>query len=111
VKGIASRFLLPSGVIVLLFSIFILYETYEASRKHAKSLLSEQAALSLEFNLAIRDYVAEQIRPVLESLVDKEEFIPEVMSTSFISRAISEKVRKIFPDYITRFSSEHPRTP
>ena len=33
------------------------------------------------------------------------------MSTSYISRNIFEEVRKKFPDYIIRFSSENPRNP
>jgi PAS domain S-box-containing protein len=111
VKSIGTRFLLPLGTIVLLFSIFILFETYQTSRKYANGLLSQQAALTLEFNLAIRDYVAEEIRPIVESLVDKDEFIPEAMSTSFISRSVSERVRKMFPQYLTLFSSEYPRNP
>jgi PAS domain S-box-containing protein len=110
-KSLGTRFLLPLGVIAVLFSTFVLFETYEVARDHADGLMDEQAALALQFNLAVRSYAGEKIRPIMESLVDKDEFMPETMSTSFISRSIFEKVQKAFPDCIIRFSSEYPRNP
>jgi len=65
----------------------------------------------LNFDLAIRDYVAEKVRPVMFNMVSEGEFIPETMSTSFVARNIFEKVRKKFPDYIIKFSSGNPRNP
>jgi len=41
----------------------------------------------------------------------QDEFIPSAMSTSYISRSIFEDVRKDFPDYIIKFSSDNPRNP
>ena len=104
-KTLNFRFLLPFGLAAVLFSALVLYRAYTMSQRHAHELLSQQAALALEFNLAIRDYAAEQIRPVMERLVDKDEFLPETMSTSFISRRIFEMVRKKFPDCVIRFAS------
>ena len=67
--------------------------------------------MALQFNLAIRDYVAAEIRPRMESKIGKDEFIPEAMSTSFVSRSIFEAVRKKFPGMIIRFASDKPRNP
>jgi PAS domain S-box-containing protein len=111
VKSIGARFLLPLGVIAVFFSVFILHQTYQASRENAEGLMSEQAALALEFNLAIRDYATEKIRPAMERALGKDAFIPEAMSTFFISKAVSERVQRNFPAIITRFSSESPRNP
>ena len=110
-KTLSLRFLLPFGLAAVLFSALVLYRAYTMSQRHAHELLSQQAALALEFNLAIRDYAAEQIRPVMERLVDKDEFLPETMSTSFISRRIFEMVRKKFPDCVIHFASDNPRNP
>ena len=110
-KSVGTRFLLPFGVLAALFSVFILYQTYASCQRHADELASRQAVLALEFDLAIRDYAARQIRPVMERLVGKDDFIPETMSTSFISRSIFEEVRKKFPDCIIRFASNNPRNP
>ena len=110
-KSLGTRFLLPFGLLAVLFSVFILYQTYDASRRHANELVNQQADLALEFDLAIRNYVAQKIRPNMERLVGRNGFDPETMSTSYISRHIFEEVRKKFPDYIIRFSSENPRNP
>jgi signal transduction histidine kinase len=74
-------------------------------------LLAKQSELALEFDLAIREYVEEHIRPFAEQHVGQDEFIPETMSTSFVARNIFEKVNKKFPDYILKFSSDDPRNP
>jgi PAS domain S-box-containing protein len=74
-------------------------------------LLTKQSELALQFDLAIREYAKETIRPFAEQHVSQEEFIPETMSTSFVARSIFEKVHKKFPDYIIKFSSDNPRNP
>ena len=110
-KSLGTRFLLPFGLLAVLFSVFVLYQTYDASRKHANELVNQQVNLALEFDLAIRKYVGQKIRPNVEKLMGRDGFNPETMSTSYISRSIFEDVRKKFPDYIIRFSSENPRNP
>jgi len=110
-KNLGARFLLPFAVLAILFSAFILYQTYTASRQHVNELINRQAALALEFNLAIHTYPGDKIRPIMESMLGKDGFNRETMSTSFISRSIFEEVRKKFPEYIIRFSSEDPRNP
>jgi PAS domain S-box-containing protein len=110
-KSLGMRFLLPFGLLAVVFSVFVLYQTYDASRKHANELVNQQADLALEFDLAIRNYAGQKIRPNLEKLMGRDGFNPETMSTSYISRHIFEEVRKKFPDYIIRFSSENPRNP
>ena len=67
--------------------------------------------MGLHFNLSIRKYVAHNIRPLMYELLGQNEFIPSAMSTSYISRTIFEDVRKNFPDYIIKFSSDNPRNP
>ena len=76
-----------------------------------ENLTRQELILALDFNLAIREYVAETIRPLMFKLVDKGVFIPKAMSSSFISRSIFEKVRKKFPDFIIKFSAINPRNP
>jgi PAS domain S-box-containing protein len=76
-----------------------------------EDLSKQQLSMALHFNLAIREYVAEKVRPLMFNLISEEVFIPETMSTSFVSRNIFEKVRENFPDYIIKFSSGNPRNP
>ena len=110
-KSISIRFLVIVGVIVSLFSGFVLYHTWSANRSQMNELLAKQSELALQFDLAIREYVNETIRPFAEQHVGQEEFIPETMSTSFVARSIFEKVHKKFPDYVIKFSSDDPRNP
>jgi PAS domain S-box-containing protein len=110
-KSVGTRFLIPFGVLAILGSVFIFFQTYKLSRQHAEEILNQQAAIALEFNLAIREYAGKHIRPTMERLLDKNAFDPETMSTSYISRKIFERVKKRFPDYILRFYSENPRNP
>ena len=67
--------------------------------------------MALKFDVAIRDYIAQYVRPVMYKMIGKEDFMPETMSTSFVARTIFEDVRKEFPHYIIKFSSDNPRNP
>ena len=110
-KGITSRFLLPAAAVAITCFAIAVYQTYALSRRHVAELMDRQAELALEFDLAIRAYVGEQIRPRVEKLIPPDEFVPEMMSTSFVARDIFDRVRARFPDYIIRFSSDNPRNP
>ncbi len=110
-RSVGTRFLLPVGMLTALFAAFVVYRAYMESQRHTDRLIREQAALAMKFNLAIRDYAGEKIRPAMERLLDRDQFDPETMSTSFISRSIFDKVRKDFPDYLVRFASDQPRNP
>jgi PAS domain S-box-containing protein len=110
-KSIKSRLLIYVGLIVFIFSTILFYRTYRLITANLENLINQQLALALNFDLAIRGYVAETIRPLMFDLVDEGEFKPEAMSTSFVAREIFNKVRTKFPDYIIKFSAENPRNP
>jgi len=108
-RSIKSKLLVSIGIIVLIFSTILLHRTYRLVTSNIENFTKQQLSLSLNFDLAIRDYVAEKVRPITLSLVPEGKFMPETMSTSFVARNIFEKVRKTFPDYIIKFSSDNPR--
>ncbi len=110
-KSIATKLLISIGLSAVLFSFFILYLTYSLNNKRVTEVVEQQASMALKFDLAIRKYVANNIRPLMYKLVGKDKFIPETMSTSYVARTIFEDVRKEFPDYIIKFSSDNPRNP
>jgi methyl-accepting chemotaxis protein len=110
-KSIKYKLLVYVGAIVLTFSAILIYRTHKLVTSSVENLTRQELALALDFNLSIREYVAETIRPLMFKLVEKGVFIPEAMSSSFISRSIFEKVRKKFPDFIIKFSSGNPRNP
>jgi signal transduction histidine kinase len=110
-RGVALKFLIPLAVLGLVYASVLHYRSYSTSSRYCRELTDRQAAVALEFNLAIREYTAEQIRPRMAALVGKDEFVPEAMSTSFVAREVFEKVRKKFPDLVIKFSSDNPRNP
>ncbi|HDP79571.1 MAG TPA: DUF3365 domain-containing protein [Spirochaetes bacterium] len=110
-KSVGMRFLLLFGLLILILSLFMLYWAHRVSREHAQDLMSRQASIALEFNLAILSYVGNYVRPELVRKLGKGYFMPETMSTSYISRSVFEKVQEKFPDFIIRFASDNPRNP
>ena len=83
-KSIKSKLILFIGTIVIIFSSILLQNTYNVTTSNIEDLAKQQLSLALHFDLAIREYVAEKVRPLMFNLISKETFIPETMSTSFI---------------------------
>ena len=110
-KSIKLKLLIFVGMIIIVCSTILFYRTYTKATSYIENLTKQQLSLALNFDLAIREYVAETIRPMMFDLVGEGKFIPETMSTSFVARSIFEKVRKKFPDYIIKFASGNPRNP
>lgn len=110
-KSIKFKLLIFVGITVLIFSSILIYRTHYLVTSSIENLTRQELTLALDFNLAIREYVAETIRPLMFKLVDRGVFIPETMSSSFVSRRIFEKVRKKFPSFVIKFSADNPRDP
>ncbi len=110
-RSLGARFLLVVTAVAALCSAAALVCSWIQTREHTRRMLAAKAELALHFDLAIREYVAEIVRPFAESKVDREDFIPEVMSTSYVARSIFDKVRERRPGYIVKFSSDDPRNP
>lgn len=110
-RSLRTKFLIVVGVFTLLFAGCGLLRTWYSIRKHIQDLTASQAELALHFDVAIRRYVGDKIRPLMEQRVEKDEFIPEAMSTSFVARSVFDEVRKKAPHYVLKFSSDNPRNP
>jgi PAS domain S-box-containing protein len=110
-KSIASKFLLPVGLTIVALCAVLLWHTESTMRATVQALMDDQAKLALEFDLAIRDYVAEEVRPAMAALLPEDAFDPTTMSTSYVARRIFERVRARCPEQIIRFASDNPRNP
>jgi two-component system, sensor histidine kinase len=110
-RSIGTRFLVVVGGFAVAFSVFLLGRTWLITRAHMEELTGRQAKVGLEFALAIRDYIGKEIRPEIQKRIAPDEFVVEAMSTSYVAREIFERVRREFPDYIIKFSSDNPRNP
>ena len=81
-KNIAAKLSLSIGIVTIFLTAFLLYQAYTLTHRRVQEVVEQQASMALKFDLAIRKYVGEHIRPLMYQLLGKDEFIPEVMSTS-----------------------------
>ncbi|NMC20083.1 MAG: PAS domain S-box protein [Thermogutta sp.] len=106
-----SRLLVGLGTMGVAFLAVVLYQTTRWSNEHINRTAQNEAALAVTFNAALRDYVSEHIRPEIKKRCQSGEFIPEVMSTSFIARRVFERVQAALSRAVVRFPSRNPRNP
>jgi len=99
------------GISMLLVSAVIVFSVYSIYRQHMEEMTETSSELALYFDLAIRDYVAQEIRPRMYDLLPDGEFVPETMSTSYVAQSVFQRLGKRFPEYILKFSSDNPRNP
>ncbi len=114
----ATRFALFLCLVTLVATgIQLAHTTYDmfAQQRRATAALAEA---SLQFDLAIRRYVQDTLRPaVLDAELEPtsprqgHSFRPEVLSSSFIARSIFEDVGGNVEGLEIRFASDNPRNP
>jgi signal transduction histidine kinase/CheY-like chemotaxis protein len=107
--SIGIKFSVLVGVFAILFAAIVVGQTWYSTQRHLMHLTENQAELALAFDVAIREYAAETIRPAMANRIPPDEFVVEAMSTSYIARSVFDKVKQDFPDYVIKFSSENPR--
>ncbi len=110
-RSAAWKFFLVTAMLGVVFGAIATRQIASQSRAALEEAVSRQSEIALAFDLAIRKYVGEVIRPEMEKRVAADEFIPETMSTSFVAREVFDEVRKRFPEYILKFASDNPRNP
>ncbi len=110
-RSVSVKFLLIVGLVVAVFSAVMVWRMWSSTNDNAKELSARQAELGLAFDLAVRGYVGDHVRPAMMARAKKGEFVREGMSTSYAARNVFDRVRKELPDYIIKFSSNNPRNP
>lgn len=110
-NSLGARFLIVAGAFSVLFAGFVLLNSRRQYKSHVNELIESQAELALAFDFAIREYIAQTVRPLAARHAEPNEFIPEIMSTSFVAGRVFEKVRGQYPEYVIKFSTENPRNP
>jgi two-component system NtrC family sensor kinase len=106
-----KRFLLGVGLIFLCFCFIsaLLIYLYE------KSLLGEVGYAKSQLVMAAVEanssYVAEVLRPKMYEVLGQNAFVLEAMSTSFVSRAVMERLDRSLPEYHYRRVAVHARNP
>jgi signal transduction histidine kinase len=112
-KSIGTRFSIAIGACAVAFSIVLLLIGWFSTRTHLERMTALQAELALEFDLAMRESIAESIHPMgmQGSSSGEDEAIAQMMSTTFVAHQVFDRLRERFPDYVIKFSSLNPRNP
>ncbi len=110
-KNIAAKFLAILIIGALAFIVFSVVRNYQLAKRHTDELIQQQAMLAMEYNLAVREYISHIVRPYLNEKLSGEDFNPQVMSSSYVSHKMFDRVRQKFPEYILKFSAVEPRNP
>ncbi len=109
--SIRSKFLAMIAFFTLATAVLGVGRAWYSIHRNTEELTAKQAQLALQFDLAIRRYVQNVLRPLMEQRLGSDEFVPEAMSTSYVAREVFEQVRQEFPEYLIKFSSDNPRNP
>lgn len=110
-SGIQTKFLLGLGAILVFFSGLASITIYFQQKEILEDEAYQKAALIMTAMDASRSYVREVLRPRMYSVVGDDEFILEAMSSSYISRAIMERVNTEVDDFTYRRVSINARNP
>lgn len=110
-KNLQAKFLLGLGAIVLALGAFFASSLYF----HLSSLLDTQvkdkADLVFSQVSSVQGYVREILRPKMFQSLPEDEFIIEAMSSSYISRAIMDRLNLTHSEYYYRRVADNARNP
>lgn len=110
-KNLQAKFLLGLGAIVLLLGAFFASSLYF----HLSSLLDTQvkdrADLMFSQVNSVQRYVRETLRPKMYETLPEGEFIIEAMSSSYITRAVMDRLDLSETQYHYRRVAENSRNP
>ena len=101
------------SLLIAAFGIVILagYLSYKVAETEARNEAYDTCYKILASVEASRTFVRDTLRPVVEKIVGKSDFIPEAMSASFVARNQFEHFLKEYPNYHVKFASTNPRNP
>ena len=67
--SIRTKFLITVGVFTVAFAVFGFVRTWLSIHKHTRDLTASQAEFALQFDVAIRKYIGDKVRPLMEQRV------------------------------------------
>lgn len=110
-SGIQAKFLLGLAAILVFFSGLASMTIYLYQKETIEDDAYEKSVLIMTAMSASRGYVRDILRPKMYDILDKDDFILEAMSSSYISRTIMERVNKELDDFTYRRVSLNARNP
>ncbi|WP_319467331.1 DUF3365 domain-containing protein [uncultured Pseudodesulfovibrio sp.] len=110
-KNLQVKFLLGLGTIVLSLGIFFASSLYFHLSSLLDSQVKDKADLLFSQVSGVQQYVRETLRPKMYQELSEGEFIIEAMSSSYISRAIMDRLNMAHSEYYYRRVAENARNP
>jgi PAS domain S-box-containing protein len=109
--SLQRKFLLGVGVIFLGFCLIIALAIYSREKSLLEEAAHEKAEMVMAAAEATRSYVKEVLRPRMYEVLGHDAFLLEAMSTSYVSRAVMERLKDTMPEYQIRRVALHARNP
>ncbi len=108
---LTKKLMLGIGVILCVtFGAISLFFYYYVKDLYLKETY-KKTELLLSYIDATEQYVRDELRPKMFHVLPKDEFIREAMSTTFVTKGITKRFVKKFPEYIYRRVAIDPRNP
>jgi two-component system NtrC family sensor kinase len=109
--SLQRKFLLGVGVIFLGFCLIISLFFYFREKSLLEEAAHEKAEMVMAAASATRSYIQEVLRPKMYQVLGRDAFLLEAMSTSYVSRAVMDRLKETTPDYQIRRVALHARNP
>jgi len=109
--GAQRQFLIGLASILFLFCFLWSAIIYTHQKKSLQEEALRKADLVMAAVEANRGYVQETLRPRMYTLLGKDHFVLEAMSTSYISRVVMEKFKEDMPDISYRRVAINAKNP
>ena len=109
--SLQRKFLLGIGVIFLAFSLVIAVVLYTREKSLLEQTANEKTEMVLAAEEATRSYIQDVLRPKMFQVMGPDAFVLEGMSTSYVSRAVMDRLKKSLPEYQIRRVSLNARNP
>jgi len=106
-----TKFLIGTSLILLICCLVGAFLIYFYERQQLEEQAYAKSELVMSAVEASRNYVREELRPVMFELLGDEHFVREAMSTSYVGRAVMDRLSPALPDLEYRRTSINARNP
>ena len=109
--GIRMRSILVMGILGLLAIAVIGITSYKLSVSNALNEAKIKSKIILNYAMATKSYMKEVQKPLVQELIEKDRFYPELMSGFVSARGTFELFKKSSPEYIFKQATLDPLNP
>ncbi|SDZ81638.1 HAMP domain-containing protein [Desulfuromusa kysingii] len=109
--GIRMRSILVMGVLGLLAIAVIGITSYKLSVNNALAEAKTKSNIILNYAMATKNYMAQVQKPLVQELIEKDRFYPELMSGFVAARGTFDIFKQASPDYVFKQATIDPLNP